>query len=176
MEAKSQWIAVKDLNVWMTIEVRFQNSSLFTVSTILFKVQGLMKCYPISLWAVIEQYRQVLKLGSVRIFDWKQALRGDNLKSPCECFCRTVSHAVTISCFLLINFFSFLFIPQSCSFFSLSHSPHLIFSLSPHILVCFPLGMFLCSSNRSVLCGGTLQCSNHCWVVLLLLHGTVGGI
>lgn len=59
----------------------------------------------------------------------------------------------------------------------LAFGPFIIFShLLPHTSDMSFFSRHWCPLNSFVLHGGTLQCSNCCWVILLLLNGTVGGI
>lgn len=99
-------------------------------------------------------------------------------KSPGEHSCRTLHFSCSHSCFLFIYFPSSAFTAQSghqlfffFSIISFLFSFHL-FSLPPHFLV----GLSLGPSNMVVLHRGMLQCSSSYWAILLLLHGTMGGI
>lgn len=155
----------ENLNIWMTIEVGFQNFKCLQCfhNTVQSASLEEIACHTLSLCG-LSQTGTVT--GVSEEFWLKTGIKGWHIEEP-----MWMPLQNSFSCLLLINFF----MPQSCSYFYLSHSPHLLFSLAPHPCVSFSR-FLLCSSGRFVLCGGTLQCSNHCWVVLLLLHGTVGGI
>lgn len=128
----------KNLNVWMTIEVGFQTSSHFSVSTILFKVQGLKKCYPLSLVGCHRIIRTGTETRVSEEFLLKIGIKGWQFEDPMWTHCRTASLAATLSCFLLINFFSFLFTPQSCPhFLPLTFTPFIIFSCPMHACMSF---------------------------------------
>lgn len=154
----------------MTIEVRFQN----------FKS---LQCFHNTVQSArLEEILPYLSVGCYRIIQagtetrvseefWlKTGIKGWQFEDPMSAFSLAELFFLPSSNQLL--YFSHL---SLVLFFSLTFIPFNFF-FCPHLLLCLSLGMFLGSSNRFVQCGGTLQCSNHCWVVLLLLHGTVGGI